>query len=71
MHLPGARDVPVVVRSQVIQDIKPNVKKVQIKMSETSRRGYLELGDPIGWDTTLEHVIEEKLKIFSKNVFFR
>ena len=46
------------------------LKKVQ-KMSGTSRRGYLELGDPIGWDTTLEHVIEEKLKIFSKNVFFR
>ena len=47
------------------------LKKVKKILSETSRRGYLELGDPIGWDTTLEHVIEEKLKIFSKNVFFR
>ena len=47
------------------------VKKVQKKISETSRRGYLELGDHIWWDTMLEHVIEEKRKKISKNTFFR
>ena len=39
-------------------------------MSETSRRGYLELGDPVGWDETLEHVLEEKQIFIEKTFFF-
>ena len=40
----------------------------QMLKSETSRRGYLELGDPVGWDETLEHVLEEKQNFID---FFR
>ena len=46
------------------------VKKSEKILSATSRRGYLELGDPIEWDETLEHVLEEKKQFERKNFFF-